>query len=381
MRRRAPGMLIGAAILALLGWYVWTSRVVAEELRRETAITSQMFARIYAALVDTTEGSSTAALLELSALVQQMGVPVVVTDSTGRVIAFANVGDRTMRDSVRLRELIARLDAQNPPVGERSVGGTVHYGRTPIERDTRWLPMLQVVLLAMLVLAGMYTLHTRARADREKVWAGMAREAAHQLGTPLSSLSGWIEVLLDHANEHSTVSALGHMQGDLERLERVAHRFERIGRPPREDDVDLALSVERVVTYFSARVPTLAHSVEIRLVRPPEPVRIRGDAVLLEWALESLLKNALDALAGHGGRILVTVAREAGGQARVRVADDGPGISREIRRRVFDAGFSTKEKGWGIGLSLARRIIEEGHRGKIVLVPTPRGAVFDIILS
>lgn len=381
MRRRAPGILIALAILALLGWYVWTSRRVAEELRRETTIASRMFARIYGALMDTTEGSSTAALLDLSAHVREMGVPVVVTDTMGRAIAAANLPDGlTLRDTARLRELVAKLDALNPPVGERSVGGTVHFGRTPIESDTRWLPLLQVALLGTLVLAGLYAVRTRARADREQVWAGMAREAAHQLGTPLSSLSGWIEVLLDQANDPASVSALGHMHGDLERLERVAHRFERIGRPPRRDAVDLAGTVERVTGYFKARVPTLAHTVTIAFERPDSPLTVQGDAVLLEWAFESLLKNALDALAGRGGRITVTVAREPESGARVRIADDGPGIPRELRRRVFDPGFTTKEKGWGIGLSLARRIIEQGHGGRLSLVPSPQGAVFDVIL-
>lgn len=380
MRRRAPGVLIGIAILTLLGWYVSTSREIAEELRRETTISSQMFARIYAALTDTTEGSSTGALLDLSQQVQEMGVPIVVMDSMGRLIAHANLPDGVERDSARLREYVAKLDAQNPPVGEYSLGGTVHYGRTPIEDDTRWLPLLQAALLAILVGAGVYALRTRSRADREQVWAGMAREAAHQLGTPLSSLSGWIEVLRDRDADPMTQSALSHMVGDLDRLERVAHRFERIGRPPRRDEVDLAATVEEVTNYFRARVPTLAHTVDIKLERPAEPVTVLGDAVLLEWVFESLLKNALDALAGRGGRIVVSVAGQPEGAARVRVADDGPGIPREIRRRVFEAGFSTKPKGWGIGLSLARRIVVQGHGGDLLLVPSPQGAIFDVIL-
>jgi signal transduction histidine kinase len=379
MRRRAPGILIGIAIIAMLAWYVDTMRDVADELRRENTISSRMFARIYAALNDTTPGANIDALLDLSGHVVEMGVPIVVTDTMGKVMWTANIPEDAKSDPAKMQKLIADLDLQNPPVGEHSVGGVVHYGRTPIERDTRWLPLLQVALLFSLVVAGLYALRTRARADREHVWAGMAREAAHQLGTPLSSLSGWIEVLRDRA-QGSEESALRHMQADLERLERVAHRFERIGRPPRRDPVDIAGLAERVVTYFRARVPTLAHRVEISLSRPAEPLTIEGDAVLLEWVLEALLKNALDALAGRGGAVAVSVEALGGRGARVRIADNGPGIPREIRRRVFDAGFSTKEKGWGIGLSLARRIIREGHHGQLSLIPSPQGATFDVIL-
>jgi len=238
---------------------------------------------------------------------------------------------------------------------------------------------VQAGTLALLLLAGIYAFRTRERADREKVWAGMARESAHQLGTPLSSLSGWLELLEEHEKDPLTGKAIQHMRGDLERLERVAHRFERIGRPPRRDPVDVRHLVDQVGAYFRARVPTLAHAVEIAAAGGDEPLIIHGDAVLLEWALESLMKNAVDALAGRGGRIYITSARVPEG-VRIRVADDGPGIPRELRARVFEAGFSTKDRGWGVGLALTRRIVEENHGGQLALVPSPRGATFDVIL-
>ena len=205
-------------------------------------------------------------------------------------------------------------------------------------------------------------------------------ESAHQLATPLSSLSGWIELLRDATDEPLVASAITHMEGDLERLERVAHRFERIGRPPRRDSVDLGALAMRVGRYFQARVPTLAFPVTIAVSGGEEPLVIEGDAVLLEWALEVLVKNGLDALAGRAGRLYVAASRISPDNVRVRVADDGPGIPRELRHRIFEAGFSTKEAGWGIGLSLAKRIVEENHRGRLVLVPTDRGATFDVIL-
>jgi len=220
---------------------------------------------------------------------------------------------------------------------------------------------------------------TRSRADRESVFAGMARESAHQLGTPLSSLSGWIELLRDR-EDPMIAQAVPHMDNDVERLERVAHRFERIGRPPKRESVDLADIAGHVVTYFSKRVPTLAHSIAISLERPDSPVIVAGDRVLLEWAVESLVKNAIDALAGRGGAIHVTVAAVAGDGVRVRVADDGPGVPKRLRRKIFAAGFTTKERGWGIGLALTRRIVEENHGGRLRLLPSDRGAVFDIIL-
>jgi len=248
-------------------------------------------------------------------------------------------------------------------------------------KSLRVIPALQAVLVAFVFLAGVYVLRTRGRADRERVWAGMARESAHQLATPLSSLAGWIELLADRATDDPTAArAVDYMRGDLDRLERVAHRFERIGRPAKEAPVDVAELAERVAGYFQARVPTLAHTVEVKLILGQGPLVVKGDAVLLEWALEAVAKNGIDALAGRGGTLEISAERTADDEVRVRVADDGPGIPRELRARVFEPGFSTKESGWGIGLSLARRIVEEAHGGRLELAPSSEGATFDVIL-
>jgi signal transduction histidine kinase len=166
----------------------------------------------------------------------------------------------------------------------------------------------------------------------------------------------------------------------VERLERVSHRFERIGRPPRADAVACGPLVDRLAAYFAARAPTLARTVRIRSEHPDHPLLVRGDGVLLEWVMEVLIKNAVDALGGRDGEVVVSATPLVEGGVRLRVQDDGPGIPRALRRRIFDAGFTTKARGWGIGLALARRIVEENHGGSLVLVDTPAGAVFDVIL-
>ena len=380
MRRRVP-LVIALVLTALLGWYVvYTQRVVAE-LRSEARRTGQMFARVYSALADPREDVANDALLDLSRHITQMKVPVIVTDKDGRPTARANLPFEARLDDPRVREYVAVLDRLNAPVVEPGVG-TVHFGHTPLVSGLRVIPIAQVVTVLLLVAAGTWTLRVRANAERERVWAGMARESAHQLGTPLSSLSGWIELLRERgADDPTMVSVTDHMQADYERLERVAHRFERIGRPPRREPVDIGLIVERIGTYFRARVPTRANAVQIACARPEEPVVVQADPVLLEWALESLVRNAVDALAGRGGRIYLATSRLPDGRVRIRVADDGPGIPRDLRTRIFDAGFTTKTSGWGIGLPLAQRIVEEWHGGRLVLVPVERGATFDVILE
>lgn len=382
-RRVAPVLFLVSGVVALLVWWlVYTQRVVTE-LRREAARSSQMYARVYQALSQ--EGDDgTAALLDLSRYIGQAGVPIVVTNASGTPTAFVNlpfaVGAQI--DSPEVRAYVKVLDRANVPISQPGVGN-VHYGDTPLVNGLRVVPIITVVTLGLFLLAGAYGLVTRGRAERERVFAGMAREAAHQLGTPLTALAGWVELLAEREGDGQSTAqtAVGHMRSDLDRLERVAHRFERIGRPAQKDAVDVREIVFRVAAYFRVRVPTKAHKVTITTTLPDEPLRVEGDAVLLEWALESLVRNGIDALAGRAGIVDLLVEPLPEGGARVVVADDGPGIPRELRKEIFKAGFTTKPRGWGIGLALTRRIITDNHGGRLTLLPTDRGAAFEIMLE
>jgi signal transduction histidine kinase len=379
MRRSAPFVLVALGLTLLLGWYVAYTRRVVVELREEAARSARMYARVYRALSEPGEQDATAALLDLSAHIGESGVPLIVTDARGRPTATKNL-PFSESDTARVRAFVATLDRENTPVVEPGVG-TVHYGHTALVNGLRVIPLVQATVLGLLLVAGTYALRTRGRAEREKVWAGMARESAHQLGTPLTSLSGWIELLTDRAEgDPLATTAITQMRSDLDRLERVAHRFERIGRPPRRDVLDVGALAQQVAAYFRARVPTLARAVVVSCECAGEDLTVRGDPVLVEWAAEVLVKNAIDALAGRGGRVEISATRLADGAVRLRVADDGPGVPRELRTRIFSAGFSTKERGWGVGLSLAKRIVEENHGGRLLLTPSDRGATFDVIL-
>jgi signal transduction histidine kinase len=385
MRRGAPELIVAALIALLLGSYVWYTQSVVRDLRLEAGRSSVMYARVYRALSDTTDGAGTQALLDLSKSIVEQHVPVIVTDRDGNPSAAANLPFEVSMSDVprdpRVRAFVKVLDAQNAPVADPGIG-QIHFGNTPLVAGLRIIPALQAITAAILLIAGFYIIRTRGNAARERVWAGMARESAHQLGTPLSSLAGWIELLEEQAADERTEVAAMHMRADLERLDRVAHRFERIGREPKLERVDVRSLVDRVAAYFAARVPTLANRIAIDVHHDGAPLTVQGDPVLLEWAIEVLTKNAVDALAGRGGSIGISTSGLPGGGVRIRVADDGPGIPPAVRHRIFDPGFSTKQSGWGIGLSLARRIIEDNHGGRLILAPSEEsgGATFDVIL-
>ena len=385
MRRGTPELLVATLILLLLGSYVWYTQRVVVDLQHDAQISSQMFARVYRTFADTTPGAQDQSLLSLSKSITDQGVPLIWTDIHGVPAGHANLpfddpGHPVSNDDPRVRDYVAVLAAEHKPIVDPLIG-KIYYGDTRVVRGLRIIPVLQAVTAIILLLAGLYIIRTRGNAARERLWAGMARESAHQLGTPLSSLGGWIELLEENATEPSSQAAIAHMRGDLDRLDRVAHRFERIGREPKADEIDVGAIVQAVTRYFQARVPTLANTIAIDSTIEPNLPVVRGDAVLIEWAIEVLTKNAIDALAGRGGHVRLSAVSRAERGVVIRVADDGPGIPRELRARVFEPGFSTKKSGWGIGLSLAKRIVEENHGGKLVLAPTERGATFEINLQ
>jgi len=354
-----------------------SSVLVARHLASDARHASTLYARVFAGLADPREGGATEALLALAREIRARGIPLVVTDARGVVTDTANLPRSMPYDSPQLRAFVVGLDRVNPPVAEPSVG-TIHIGVPPMRSYFRLLVALELLALAGVVGAGYIAYRLGLRADRARVFAAMARESAHQLGTPLSSLAGWIEQLreMDDAPGRRVAE---HLADDYARLERVARRFERIGQPARSEPVDLADLAEGVAAYFRPRLPTLANRVTIDAANHSGNSAVSGDALLLEWALEALVKNSVDALKGRSGRIALTVSDEPD-EIVLRVADDGPGVPRELRRRLFEPGISSKVGGWGLGLALARRIVEEAHGGRLTLERADGGATFAVRL-
>jgi signal transduction histidine kinase len=370
LRRAGPAALVGFALLfgALSVGYAW---IVARHLRDDARETSRLFGRVFAGLNDPREGAAADALLHLAEEVRRLGIPIAVTDPGGRITALDNAPFGDSASAAQRRSWIAQLDRINAPLVQPGVG-TIHYGALPIARRFKGLAALQAVVFFCLGLLAWWAGRVRVGAARDRLWVAMARESAHQLGTPLMSLTGWIDYLRENPGTPGG-ELVAHLQADADRLERVAKRFERIGRPARREPVGLGTVAERVVAYFGPRLPTLANTVSLTLASPGAGPTATGDPVLIEWALEVIVKNAIDALSGRGGRIEMRVEATDRG-ARVAVADDGPGVPLEMRGELFEPGASTKTGGWGIGLALARRIVEQQHGGRVSFHPGESGA-------
>lgn len=350
--------------------------LVARHLSADARRSSQFYARVFRGLADPREGGATSALLDIASEIRSEGIPIVVTSPAGLPTDTANLPRPMALESRELQAFIAQLDRVNPPVTERSVG-TIHFGAAPVRGQLRVVFALELVSLLAVLGAGLIAMRATVRAARSRVFVAMARESAHQLGTPLTSLAGWIEQLRSGTMPPAEIAE--HLADDYARLERVSRRFERIGQPARRDPVDVAALAEKVASYFRPRLPKLANPILVGVRVDSRAPLIEGDALMLEWALEVLVKNGVDALKGRSGSIVITVSDEPDALV-VRVEDNGPGVPAEVRAQLFEPGLTTKTGGWGLGLALARRIVEDHHGGRLTLEHSDVGARFALHL-
>jgi len=248
----------------------------------------------------------------------------------------------------------------------------VHYGESILITRLRWLPYIEIVIAALFIFVGYIGFSYIKRSEQSNIWVGMARETAHQLGTPLSSMMGWVEILkLRPQPESKLTDTIAEMENDLLRLNKIADRFSKIGSKPDLREEDLSDVIKGVLVYFQKRIPQMGKRVEL-VAEPGEEVRAKINRELFEWVLENLVKNGLDAMEDGKGRISFQISRQNGAPV-IDVTDTGKGIDAAYRKDIFRPGFSTKKRGWGLGLSLSKRIIETYHRGKLTVKESKLG--------
>lgn len=368
-------MVVVLLVALLTGLSVGVSFLVARHFRQDAVALSRLYSNVFEGLLSDRPGAEAEALFNLSEQVTRTGIPLVVTDGVGTVTAAENLPFEASLDDPRIALFAKELDRKNPPVSQG--GNVVHYGPVPAARQLTTLAVFQALTIAGMVAVGAFAYRNAMMAQRDRLWVAMAREAAHQMGTPLTSLEGWIEQLRSRPTPPDGLAE--YLSADAERLDRVAKRFERIGNPAKREPLGLGALADRVAGYFRPRLPRHANAIDLRVEAVGPGPTVMGDPILLEWALESLVKNAIDALRGRQGTITLRV-EERGAHGVLRVIDDGPGVPKDIRREIFQPGTSTKQGGWGIGLALARRVVEDAHGGSLVLEPTEQGASFAMTL-
>lgn len=322
--------------------------------------------------------------LSLAITIQQTNndIPIIQTNDKDSIVDFRNLdSSKAVNEKSYLKDKLKEFKSahepivvvinQNPYIADR-----FYYGDSALLKEVRYYPIVQLIIVALFIIITLITITTRNKSTQNQVWAGMAKETAHQLGTPLSSLQGWVEMLKDNpANEK-----IGNeMAKDVDRLKLVSDRFGKIGSIPQLEEKNIVEQVESMVAYIKRRA-TDKVTFNINTSGETE-VLAMINAPLFDWVIENLLKNALDAMEGKGN-ITVTVKNEAA-QTIVDVADSGKGISKNNISKVFKPGFTTKKRGWGLGLSLSKRIIEQYHKGELFVKSSEpgKGTTFRIVLK
>lgn len=382
--RRVKRILVAGAVLIVVA-SLWVSHGLISDLKNEEQTKMGVWAEAMRSLTSADE--TTDLNLVLRVINDNHTIPVIVTDEKGRVTTSRNLRLRyhTSRDSVKqVNEALARLKAgghsMRISLGTDEVADThttalyIYYGQSLLLQRLAWFPYVQLGVVTVFLLVALLALLSTKRAEQNKVWVGLTKETAHQLGTPISSLMAWMAVMRE---THPDDALIDEMEADVRRLEMVAERFSKIGSAPKLHPETVGPIVERVAEYIARRIPK---SVKLTVDLRDESELIPISAPLVEWVVEVLCKNAADAMPGVG-QIGISGGK-VGDRYVIDVADTGKGIERKHYKTVFRPGFTTKQRGWGLGLSLAKRIIEEYHHGRIyVLRSAPgEGTVFRIEL-
>lgn len=302
-------------------------------------------------------------------------IPVIVLDADGHVMDYRNIDidASNLKDSIAYLTMISRQMRESGRAIKISLGDSlmdkdyqlVCYDESTILKRLATYPYVQLGVVLIFVIIALFALLSSKRAEQNKVWVGLSKETAHQLGTPISSLMAWVEILKEN---HPDDELIPEMEQDVKRLELIADRFSKIGSLPEPVNSSMNKVLEHVISYIEKRT-----SKNVKIIRdfPEYDVEIKINASLFEWVIENLCKNGVDAMGGNGTltlRLMDNINRVV-----VEITDTGKGIKRKDIKNVFKPGFTTKKRGWGLGLSLARRIIEEYHKGVIYVKNTEVG--------
>ncbi|MEO9144324.1 MAG: ATP-binding protein [Ginsengibacter sp.] len=321
--------------------------------------------------------------LTLASEIQQKNtdIPIIWTNENDSIIDSRNLDSFEIRSSKNyLQKKLKEFKSAHPPIvlilsKEPYIADRYYYGDSKLLIQVRYFPIIQLLIVALFIFITFYAISVRNKSTQNQVWAGMAKETAHQLGTPISSLQGWVEMLKEQDKESSIPK---EMEKDVNRLKLISDRFGKIGSTPQLEEHDINEQVEKMVAYIKRRS---TDKVTFILDRPEGKVISKISGPLFDWVIENLLKNALDAINGKG-TIKIRI-KNTPDRTIIDISDSGKGISKQNIAKVFKPGFSTKKRGWGLGLSLAKRIIEKYHKGQLYVKSSEigKGTTFRIVLN
>ena len=369
---------------------------VSKSVERQSFLTTQLLSGVASRLFTARNVEEVLPIIEI---INENEVPFILTDNVGRpfmwnppvigiplpdyqILLKENVNTTRNPIILEILSLAAKYDMEQEPfaiVDEEGVRkGTLHYGRSALSQRLRIMPYLELMIMALFFLLILWALQSKKDAEQQALFAGMAKETAHQLGTPLTSIMGWTALLEDKVGKDQEVMV--ELNRDVDRLSMISARFSQIGSLPKLQDTDLNQLVDESVEYFQKRLPH--HGGRVQLRREGQGTNtVRFNRDLMGWVLENLIKNGIDALIDGKGTITVKVEDNSAGGLRILVSDTGKGIGAGVGNKIFEPGFTTKKRGWGMGLALVKRIVTAYHGGRIQVESTSsHGTTFRVSL-
>jgi len=385
--------LLIIAILIAAGTLFYTQNLVQKLQEKEKQIV-ELYAKGIEYIANTTDSGADLTFL-FENIIRPIDFPLVITDAQN-VLNLNNLSDirnvkyDTTLSKTQLKDLfekkIKRMDEQHNPIlvtyADSIILQKIHYGDSELIDQLQFYPYLQILIAALFIILGYIGFSNIKKSEQSNIWVGMAKETAHQFGTPISSLMGWIEMLKMHYQDKDRVLDIAdEISDDVEKLNKITNRFSKIGAVPELKKLSTYEEIHKVKEYFERRLPQLGKSVEI-ILKGDKQANAELNAELFEWVIENLIKNALDAIDHKQGKIEITV-KELRKEIEIDITDNGKGIDLKSRKDIFRPGYSTKRRGWGLGLSLSKRIIEVYHKGKIFVKSSVigEGTTFKIILK
>ena len=350
----------------------WVNRIMINQLRNEARVQAEHLAKSYSDAINSTNQEDIRFVMDI--LLPSMNFPIIIT-SKDEISAVLNLAITEKEGSDEYNSnawaMVKKMDQNFPPldlIWDGIKWGEIHYADPQVVTRLRWMPYLEIGFGIAFISITLWGLQLMRRSETNLIYAGMARETAHQLGTPVSSLMGWVKLLREEKSDHSTI--LDSVEEDISRLSEISERFSKIGSKPKLNSLSLNELISEVSAYMNSRLP---QNSRINITHTGDNnMKIKGDWVLLRWAVENLVKNAIDAVGTGNGKISVIISKTDNG-VQLDIRDTGKGIHRSDWKNIFRPGYSSKQRGWGLGLSLTQRIVEEIHGGSIRVLSSKPG--------
>lgn len=356
-------ILLGVVLISSLLMY---SQSIVNKLRNDNREIVQLYAEIIAATVKDESDANLSFVFD--EIIKKVQFPLIYSDRNHIPIYAKNLPEDLNQDDLLQHQ--KTMSAQNKPISLDFVDsnsgkylniGFLYYGDSNLIKRLQWLPFLEIGAVAIFIILGFAGFSLIRNSEKRHIWVGMARETAHQLGTPVSALMGWVDIINNNPQKINDV--LVEMSTDINRLEQIVDRFSKMGSEAKMAEFDLSNVIENVKIYLERRLPTIGKNVQINN-KVEKGLLFNGNSILISWALENIIKNAIDAIDHDLGKIEIE-STKVNNIIFITISDNGRGIPHKDRKNVFRPGFSSKAIGWGMGLSLVKRIIEDIHSGKI----------------